>query len=183
MPLTPPFVPTGTSLNLSGNLTLGGNLNATLAVITSTGTNNHVYLRPNGTGSVLIDTGTSLIVHTAGTICTIDGGGVTGTAYLVLSGGGNTNCPIYLRAGSAASVIVDSGNKLDVQLSVASTSTTTGSITTAGGIGLAGALNAGGTITALGAKQNVTGSRGGNAALASLLTKLVSIGLITDSTS
>ena len=43
--------------------------------------------------------------------------------------------------------------------------------------------NAGGTITALGAKQNVTGSRGGNAALASLLTKLVSIGLITDSTS
>jgi hypothetical protein len=33
------------------------------------------------------------------------------------------------------------------------------------------------------AKQTVTGSRGGNAALASLLTKLAALGLITDSSS
>lgn len=57
---------------------------------------------------------------------------------------------------------------------------------TAGALGSVSAgeivvLNGGGSITLTGPKPTVTGSRGGNAALASLLTALDGIGLLTDS--
>lgn len=42
-------------------------------------------------------------------------------------------------------------------------------------------MEAGGLIQADGATLDVTGSRGGNAALASVLTHLATLGLITDS--
>ena len=50
-----------------------------------------------------------------------------------------------------------------------------------GATGPAGATGATGPTP--GPRQTVTGSRGGNAALASLLTALATLGLITDSTS
>jgi len=65
--------------------------------------------------------------------------------------------------------------------------TTTDGMTAAGSIAIAKDLAHRGTLagfynTAPAAKQTVTGSRSGNAALTSLLTALATVGLITDST-
>lgn len=54
---------------------------------------------------------------------------------------------------------------------------------TSGGNGTKPTEAALGKVKVGGAKLVITGSRGGNAALASLLTKLAEAGLITDSTS
>jgi hypothetical protein len=80
-----------------------------------------------------------------------------------------------------------------VSSSTASSSTTTGALVVTGGVGIGGATNLGGPVTISStcgfngtapiAKPTVTGSRGGNAALASLLTALANYGLITDSSS
>jgi hypothetical protein len=64
----------------------------------------------------------------------------------------------------------------------------TGNLSTQGSLEIDGALNHDGSTvgfynTTPATKQTVTGSRGGNAALASLLTALSTIGLITDSSS
>lgn len=83
-------------------------------------------------------------------------------------------------------------NRLLLSNTTPSTNTTTGSLVVSGGVGIAGDANIGGTLRVNGqvgfnvapiAKPTITGSRGGNAALASLLTALANYGLITDSTS
>lgn len=85
----------------------------------------------------------------------------------------------------------DAAGDFKVNNTTASTTTTSGCATFAGGIGVAGQAtlasarivgNIGFYNTAPAAKPTVTGSRGGNAALASLLTALANLGLITDST-
>lgn len=104
--------------------------------------------------------------------------GSSGTAFSF------TISPVYNMGGTSASTdflinrtntAVGSGAQLLADWQVATVSkfkvTTAGNLTTAG------------TIVALGAAQNITGSRGGNAALADLITKLAAIGLITDGTS
>lgn len=76
-----------------------------------------------------------------------------------------------------AALAVTTTGELDVggALTVTGDTALTGSLAVAGTFGVNGATPA--------AKPAVTGSRGSNAALASLLTKLAAIGLITDSSS
>lgn len=86
----------------------------------------------------------------------------------------------YTRAGIRALVENAGNNRATLKLMVGDGS---GSLVT--GLSINSNLLAlfPGQIRGLGAAQNVTGSRGGNAALASLLTALAAIGLITDNTS
>jgi hypothetical protein len=79
----------------------------------------------------------------------------------------------------------NTGSLLDVPLSL---SVTTALATFSAGVKVGGALDHdGSTIGLFGAtpttKPTITGSRGGNAALADLLTKLATLGALTDSTS
>lgn len=91
--------------------------------------------------------------------------GTTGNAAIVRPGGpaADTNAPMVMRSRGTSSCALqgsDATNKIAVNNT---------------GIGF--------FATAAVAKQTITGSRGGNAALASLLTGLANYGLITDSTS
>lgn len=74
--------------------------------------------------------------------------------------GGGTSPTLTLRAGGNTGLSIDP---------------TAGAVTVAGSIGFYGATP--------GAKPTITGSRGANAALASLLTALATLGLLTDSSS
>jgi hypothetical protein len=80
-------------------------------------------------------------------------GSATGTGVTVKAGGSDANCPLLLQGNGTGGVQV---------------------ATTGQAVGFYG--------TAPGAKPTVTGSRGGNAALESLLSALAALGLITDST-
>jgi len=95
--------------------------------------------------------------------------------YLQLQGGVNT-ATIFPGADSVANAYMDvrSRGNLPVRLR-SGTSGTTRFIVGDTGIAFYGSAEV--------AKQTITGSRGGNAALADLLTKLATLGLITDGTS
>lgn len=101
----------------------------------------------------------------------------------------------FVEVRSAANALltsIDSNGRLIIAVNSQATSTTTGDIV-ARGIGLSGNLYLGGTLAHQGSslgfynaspvsKPTITGSRGDGTALASLLTQLASLGLITDST-
>jgi hypothetical protein len=122
----------------------------------------------------------------------------------ILETGGGATGGLLLRTGAAAPIIfqteaVDRGRILNTAgggawLINKTTQTNSGQLEVSGKIYGSAALeidgdldhdgsNVGFYAAAPAAKQTVTGSRGGNAALASLLTGLATIGLITDSSS
>jgi hypothetical protein len=94
----------------------------------------------------------------------------------------SVTCPLQLSNGNYLGTLHVGGNAtLDSYLNVGGV-TVTGGLVTGGNTQLAGATSVVGFYGAGGAtRQTVTGSRGGNAALASLLTALASNGLIVDS--
>lgn len=131
---------------------------------------------------------------TTGDIQINNGGGVFGVAPIgsaSLTGFGLTvtNMPVDLAAGSAGNIVIRSdGNvQIDSNGSHVLIGTTFNSSISLGGtsspVGIGGSSSHlafyGGTLTT---QQTITGSRGGNAALANLLTAFATFGLIVDST-
>ena len=110
-----------------------------------------------------------------------------GTQKILCQDGKDITLPYYgavslLYTGSLWFVEEQSMKTINTQMNItdstASVSTVTGAVVLAGGLGVGGNITAA-TFTPA-AVPAITGSRGGNAALASLLTGLASIGLITD---
>jgi hypothetical protein len=119
---------------------------------------------------------------------------VTGSAQAVVSTGFTENSPAV---GATACIKTDSGSSSTI-VHVSNTTANSlagtdiivhdgGGLSIPGYVYVGGSLLAGGNIGFYGtsaiAKPTVTGSRGGNAALASLLTALANLGLVTNSSS
>ncbi len=102
----------------------------------------------------------------------------TGFSNLIQFKRGGANSWIVYDANSTSLFLRDSVNGV-MAMTFAPGAGTAGRVDFGGGVKIAG--NVGFYGTAATAKQTVTGSRGGNAALASLLTSLAATGLITDS--
>lgn len=121
------------------------------------------------------------------------GGGVTNLLLQPLAG--VTKTSNFLEIRSAANNLLtqfDSNGKLSVFDTTPSTLSTNGAVVVSGGLG-AGNATIGGSFRHTGSllgfynapaitRPSITGSRGGNEAISSLLTQLANLGLISDST-
>ena len=152
---------TATSATLTGSLTANAGavvIDASGLVMTS-GSNvltinsaSIMTLVNNALSHQLTFSAGSISVKTSGNTSTWSAMGISGATATDFAVSALTTGNLNLRVGSGSVSVGGSGDKIDFY---------------------------GGTGTA---KQTVTGSRGGNAALADLLTKLANVGLITDST-
>jgi hypothetical protein len=133
-----------------------------------------------GANFVSTTTGGAAFVASNTTQCTnfnaqYVGGQTVGNLSLV----GHTHAYLPLSGGTVAGPLVVTSNvTIQQTLSVSNGATVAGSFvltSSGGGLGFFGSTP--------NTRQNITGSRGGNAALASLLSGLANYGLVTDSTS
>lgn len=155
----------GTALTVTHNAT-GQTADATAISITRSGSS-------DSTAGVVVNTGLNITVSATRSAGAND---VRDTAAIFSATGGQLNTAIRTNSGEnymntvggSMGVGYAFGSVLPAKLAVSGTFAVTGSV------GFYGAAPA--------AKPAVTGSRGGNAALASLLTSLATLGLITDST-
>lgn len=161
------------------------------------------YSAPTGIQTVTLNASTTILRFTAS--AQIDLVGLTGGAdgrLVVLENHGSANVILYIENNNAteANRLVMDGNSTGILVhdggkALATYDGTLGrwSVCWLMTMNTPGSLTVNGTFTATGAcgfqgasaiaKPTVTGSRGGNAALASVLTALAGYGLITDSTS
>jgi hypothetical protein len=141
----------GGGVGIAGDMFIGGNLNASQLVFTSTGTNNSIFLRPNGTGTVRMDTGGGLRIESGDLLVT--SGNVSAGQLIFTSTTVNANA--YMRANGSGFVRVDTGSGFRVESGTLNVTTTgAAAIQSAGGIvsispsvGIGYATGAGGTVS------------------------------------
>lgn len=157
MPTYVPIIPAGRAVNFTGEVTLSGGVQGDTVItgdLTVQGTGKAYRLRRSGASLDLEATGTDLLISNwSGT--NFDG---TQRSYLRFS----ADAQSVQIAGKVEYVDALYGAAVHTIDGVANT------------LGFHGATPV--------VKQEVAGSRGANAALADLLTKLAALGLITDST-
>ena len=173
---------TAQTVATTGNITVGdGTAGSDLVINGAVGNDRGVFIYTNGSPRWQIYANT-----------TAESGSNTGSnlGIIAYSDAGSL-IDTCLNISRAAGGRITTPRPITTSNATASTTTTTGCATFAGGIGVAGQAtlasarivgNIGFYNTAPIAKPTVTGSRGGNAAIASLLTALANLGLITDST-
>lgn len=175
--LANPTASTGlTAVNGSANTAMRSDGAPALDVaISPTWTGTHTYsVTTNGTYSLSIDNNSNGTANRARVV--LDSGDTQ--ARLTAAGSGSTAAVV---SGGAVGASLNLIAVQDIPLVLAQNNTARASFNTGGGLQIITTVGFNNTTPI--AKPAVTGSRDGNAALASLLTALANYGLITDSTS
>jgi hypothetical protein len=128
---------TGTSVNLSGNATVGGTLTVNGGTLTLSGAA-YPRLTSNGTS------GGAFQIQKNGTNYGLFYGNDTDTII-----DSNTSSNVVFQTGGVTRATINS-SAFTISLTTASTSTSTGALVVGGGVGVAGAIFAGGNLTVSG---------------------------------